>query len=172
MQRASKGIKIGPEVLRAFAKQVVDVASIQCAMPLKVDKPIQATLFKEKPPTWVVGTRIDFQSTTFSGEFTLYFQRDTFLALMSGMLMSEIQEVDDDVRDGAKELLNIIFGGVKTHLSDQGLQLEMAIPTLLDEKKQEEFAAKSPSQAVYVPFRSNFGVFYGRIQLWPKSAAA
>ena len=65
---------------------------------------------------------------------------------VGGMLGMEFKEVDEDVRDGISELINIIAGGAKTKLQKKGFNFELSIPNTVIGKKHQITAPASTSR--------------------------
>lgn len=72
---------------------------------------------------------IDLESASFRGFIALCLAERAYLDLLNGMLGESYDSLSPERLDGASELLNMIFGQVKTTLTDEKIQ--MAIPRLL-----------------------------------------
>ena len=59
------------------------------------------------------------------GTIGITFDKNIFLKVASGMFYDEMTEINDENLDVAGELLNIIFGNVKTKLSGFGWRMEI-----------------------------------------------
>ena len=55
--------------------------------------------------------------------------------LVSKMIGMEIEEMCPDVLDGSGEALNIIVGGLKRRLAEQGYNFEIGVPTVIQGKE-------------------------------------
>ena len=51
------------------------------------------------------------------------------LGITSAMLGMEVTEMGEDVKDALGEIANMVAGGLKISLSDEGKKIELAIPT-------------------------------------------
>ena len=103
---------------------------------------------------------LSLTSKEFNGSISICFSKEVFLKVYGKMLGEEISEINDDVKDCAGELLNIIFGQAKTILNDEmGYSFEKSIPTILaGEKLSLHYHSQKP--AMVIPFGSEVGDFF------------
>ena len=87
----------------------------------------------------------------------------------SKLLMSEYDQVNEDVMDAVAEITNMIVGNVKTAIEEDLGPMGLSIPTVVF---GHEFKTRSVGQAqwVVVPFRSGTERFLVRICLVPGSS--
>ncbi len=95
-----------------------------------------------------------------TGAVALCFGEQYFLKLMSKMLREEFTEMNEDVEDGASELLNIIFGIARQRLNQSNsFKIAMAIPTIIKGNGMNiDFI--TPHPALVLPFSSSLGAFH------------
>ena len=141
---------------KPFVDGTLHTLKLQCSIEAKLGKPyIKSTA--QSPACDIAGI-IGLSSTTFTGTISLCFPKPVFLEIMSKMFGEPMQEITDDLTDGAAELLNIIFGQAKKVLNDGGCDLEKAIPTVIrGENMQTRQLSKNPT--VVLPFQISSGVF-------------
>ncbi|MEM7412897.1 MAG: chemotaxis protein CheX [Myxococcota bacterium] len=73
-----------------------------------------------------------------SGLFVLAFSEKLARRLVAGMLeMSEAELDPEDVLDGARELANVVAGGAKACLEQQGHRYTLGVPTSVDSADAE-----------------------------------
>ena len=73
--------------------------------------------------------------------------------------MEEFTEIDDELQDGAGELLNIIFGQAKAALNERGYGLDLAIPSVI-RGNDLKVTHMTNSPAIIIPFTSEVGPLY------------
>lgn len=107
----------------------------------------------------VCGT-VGLVSKVFHGTLVLGFTMETYIQIMTRMLGEPVTELTPEVRDGAAELLNMIFGNAKTKVSE--FELQSAIPTIFVARGiQVQGAGNKPS--IVVHFNSDVGSIYAEL---------
>lgn len=100
-----------------------------------------------------ISSKILISSTYFRGSYYIAFPANTFLNLYEKVVMEKQTEITNDNKDFASELANIIYGQCKKKFSDDGLNLEMVIPSLhMGEIKYDV--------VIIIPFVCSLGQFY------------
>jgi CheY-specific phosphatase CheX len=101
----------------------------------------------------------------------LCFPADTFLKIMSHMLGENFTEMNKDIQDGAAELLNIIYGQVRTLIKLTESKIIASIPTVFvgNQLDSLEFEGRGSMPTVHgkminIPFETRFGNFF--IEAW------
>lgn len=106
-----------------------------------------------EPLDIAISSKILISSTYFKGSYYIAFPSTTFLNLYEKVVMEKQTEITNDNKDFASELANIIYGQCKKKFSDDGLNLEMVIPSLhLGEIKYDV--------VIIIPFDCYLGRFY------------
>ncbi len=85
----------------------------------------------KKVPSIQVGAMAGIISAHFSGNLLIGFSLEVFKKAMSKFLQTEITEVDDEIKDGAGEFLNVIIGQTKTKLNESGFGIRQVIPSVI-----------------------------------------
>ncbi len=67
----------------------------------------------------------------YSGVVCLHAPRNLALDFTSGMLGVEVAELDEDVHDAMGELANMIAGAFKHHLSSNGTDIKISLPSII-----------------------------------------
>ena len=153
----AKPPKINVDFINPFVEAAQKTLATQCNLQVRTGKPF---LKGSQPcaPIDIAGV-IGLTAKEFSGSIALCFPKDTFLGAMEGMLGERYPEITDDLKDGAGELLNIIFGQSKIMLSERGYTIEKAIPTVVSGKALElQHMVAAP--AIVLPFECERGGFY------------
>jgi chemotaxis protein CheX len=140
---------------------------IQCNLECKPQKPfIKSNAHRVK---FDIAGVIGLTSSAFTGTIALCFPKEVFLTLMSNMLGETYTEINDDMQDGAAELLNIIFGQAKIVLNEKNYRIDKAIPTVVRGTQMETFHM-SDHPVFVLPFETSAGVFYIEIAMEERSA--
>jgi chemotaxis protein CheX len=151
------------EFVNPFIDSTMNTLKTQCATELKAaEKPfLKGT--RELPGIEIAGI-IGLTSTEFSGSISICFPKDTFLGVMKGMLGEDFKEITPDLQDGAAELLNIIFGGAKRALNENGYGIEKAIPSVV---RAQDLQVKQLTQSptLILLFNSASGPLYLEIAI-------
>lgn len=143
--------------LNPFIEGTMKTLSVQCNMNCKPLSPkLKTPAFKH--PIDIAGV-IGVSSKGFMGSIAICFPKEIFLKIMSNMLGEEFSEIDEDLEDGAGELLNIIFGHAKKVLNQTGHSLDKAIPAIV--RGSALNVRHITSHACFIlPFETDFGSFY------------
>jgi chemotaxis protein CheX len=122
----------------------------------------EVTFSKEVPPNRDIVALIGLSGPA-RGIVALSFPVSTALAIVGRMLGGEIRVVDDSVKDGVAELVNIVAGGAKARLNaDHGTPIDLSLPTVV---RGNSYTVDYPSQSVWleIPFTSDLGPFSLRV---------
>lgn len=130
-------------------KVLTDMAQIK---DLTHSAPMLMSNLKE-PLNIAISSRILISSTYFKGSYYIAFPEETFLALYNIVVQENQSKITDENKDFASELANIIYGQCKKKFSDDGLNLEMVIPSLHLGEIQYKVV-------IVIPFSCDFGKFY------------
>ncbi|MGZ3711710.1 MAG: response regulator [Bdellovibrionota bacterium] len=154
--------KVNSEVVKAFAAAAIRAVKEQFKATIQV-----GTLTIRKPgfafPNNVdIASFLTVNSIQFRGTMALCFPRATFLGMVRALTSESHQIINESVRDGAAELLNIIYGEVKQVLNSKGFTLPMGIPQVLLADAALERLVEGDS-ALLVPFETQYGPFFAQI---------
>ena len=106
-----------------------------------------------EPLDIAISSKILISSAYFKGSYYIAFPESTFLNLYEKVVMEKISAITNENKDFASELANIIYGQCKKKFSDDGLNLEMVIPSLhMGEIKYDV--------VIVIPFECYLGKFY------------
>lgn len=150
------------EFINPFLSATLNVLKIQAGTEAK-----HGQIYLKRPTDNFVGDIsgvIGIVSETFTGSVVISFPEKSFLNIISQMLGEEIKKIDQDVCDGAGEILNIIFGQAKLSLNELGYGIKTAIPSVVI-GKDHSLSSQTKGPVVVVPFESNMGSFYIEIGL-------
>jgi chemotaxis protein CheX len=97
------------------------------------------------------------------GTVAISFPVSTALAVVGRMLGEDVRVVDDTVRDGVAELVNIVAGSAKGKLqAGEGVPIDLSLPTVV---RGTDYQVDYPMRTAWleVPFKSEFGPFSLRV---------
>lgn len=101
------------------------------------------------------------------------FPKQTFLGLMKRMLGEDHSEINQDIQDGAAELMNIIFGQAKLMLNLRGAGLSPQLPIIAFSKEfqglklnlnKPDLTPLAAGKTIVIPFSSDIGDFF--VEVW------
>jgi chemotaxis protein CheX len=104
-------------------------------------------------------------SPIFEGFFCLSFPKQTYLKIMSKMLYTDFEEINEDNRDGVGELCNQIFGNAKAYFNDTfKTQIRMSTPSItIGDNHSIVSILKAPR--IVVKFSTESGSFYVEVSM-------
>ncbi len=124
-------------------------------------KAAEGKLYKKAPQEKFSGDVlgvIAIASNVFTGSVVISFPKITFLNIMSRMLGEECKEITQDIKDGAGELTNMIFGQAKIILNESGYGIKLALPSVVTGNDHSALQ-KSQDPRIVIPFKSDAGDF-------------
>ncbi|MFZ9596124.1 MAG: chemotaxis protein CheX [Bdellovibrionia bacterium] len=139
-----------PAFFRPFIDGVIHVFQVNCQLQLTPQKPFIRG--SRRQPRFGISSRIGLQSDRFTGHVVICLPEKMYLTAMSHMFGESITEMTPELRDGAAELLNQIFGFAKVVLNEQGETLQPAIPEVISGGQLEQRHDPSATQVVVIPF--------------------
>lgn len=92
------------------------------------------------------------------GFVVLSFHENAALQVVSGFIGEEVTKVDEQVIDAVGELANMVAGGAKRVLADQGYDLTISIPSVIV-GKNHVITRPSTIPCIEVPFEIDAGAF-------------
>ncbi|RME15839.1 MAG: hypothetical protein D6797_05775 [Bdellovibrio sp.] len=158
LKTPKKKVKLDVQFINPFIEGACETLKTQAQVSVSPQKP-----FVKKGPlveNISVAGLISIESKHFKGSIALCFPKKTFLNIYNSMLGEEISELDNEVKDAAAELLNIIYGYAKRiHVDQNKIHMEKAIPTVLSgDNLSLDFKTKAP--VLILPFQSSAGPFH------------
>ncbi len=92
------------------------------------------------------------------GTISVSFTEKSILTIVTNMFKEEVTELNDEVRDAAGEIANMISGQARQKLEGLGRNLKAAIPTVII-GKNHTITHITDEKIVAIPFNSNNGEF-------------
>lgn len=158
-----KKIKLDINFINPFIAGTIETFKTQVGVPITPGKPTVKTQGGVIQGNSLAGV-INLTCSHFTGIIAIAFSKEVFLNTYNKMLDEDVKELNDEVKDGAGELLNIIYGQAKKELNRVGYQLEKAIPTIMaGENIQIHVSRQTP--AIVLPFSSELGDFYLEVSI-------
>lgn len=150
---AKNELDIDLEFINVFISNTKKVISQMAGVEeLKSSPPMLMAKLPE-PLDIDISAKILISSSYFKGSYYIAFPKQTFFNFYEKVVMEKCTEINDGNKDFASELANIIYGQCKKKFSDEGLNLEMVIPTL-------HLGGIHNTVVVVIPFESPVGKFY------------
>lgn len=143
--------------LKPFIDGTIHTLNIQCEVTPVAGKPYLKSKDAKSMRIDIAGV-VGIWSEKFKGSICICFPERTFLNIMGKMLGEEYSTINDEVSDGAGEIMNIVFGYAKRVLNQQGHELEKALPNIvIGENIKVTHNANDP--VIILPFESPLGMF-------------
>lgn len=95
---------------------------------------------------------------TARGTVSVSFSEKCILSIVSGMFGEEMKELNEEIRDAAGEISNMISGQARRLLEEMGLSLSAAIPTVIM-GKNHSLSAITTYPVIAIPFKTDHGEF-------------
>lgn len=95
---------------------------------------------------------IGFAEKNITGSVVLSFPEDTALKLYAAMTGEDVFRISRDVEDSIGELTNIVAGGAKTVLAEEGLSFNISIPSVIV-GKNHTITSKLDEPIIVIPFQ-------------------
>ncbi len=142
--------------INPFIEATVNVLQTMAGIEPKAGKPF---LKAGKQSTGDVTGLIGLVGKDTKGSFAVSFEENCIIKIVSNLLGEEITKMDGDVLDAVGEVTNMISGGARAKLSEMGVDLDMAIPTIIS-GKGHELTQITEYPIIVVPFETEAGSFF------------
>lgn len=146
-------LKVDLEFMNVFittTKKII--AEMTHLVDLIHSPPILMSKVKD-PLDIAISSKILISSVFFKGSYYIAFPKQTFLNFYEIVVMEKCTEINNENKDLASELANIIYGQCKKKFSNEGLHLEMIIPSV-------HMGEINYSIVILIPFECSLGKFY------------
>lgn len=147
-------VKLDVQFMNPFINATLKVLEITCQTTAKKE---EVQLKKDPGFAGEVSAFYPIESPLFNGYFSLSFPTETYLKIVSKMLMETYTEVNEENKDGVAELCNQIFGNAKSEFSGNAASgLKMQKPAIYtDEDDGDQLGPR-----ICIRFSSDNGDFY------------
>jgi len=144
------------DVINPFLTSVANVLSTMAMLEVSPGKPSIKEGNKSKGDvSGIIGMTTD----TINGSMAITFPADVVFSIVNKMLGETVTEINDTVTDLVGELTNMIVGGAKGLLEENGYDIGMATPVVVT-GKDHEVIHKGQGRNILMPFSSESGTFY------------
>ncbi len=144
------------EFVNPFLVSILNVLKTMARLEAHPGNP---TIKKDEVAQGDVTGIIGMTSDQAKGTLAITFTEPVILEITKRMLGEELDKIDDTIMDMAGEITNMVTGGAKKILSEQGYNFDMAIPSIVA-GKNHIIQHKSKSSIIIVPFNTEAGDFF------------
>ncbi len=148
--------KLDVNFINPFLDATISVLEVQTQTKAKAGTP-HLKKEEEKLMGDISGV-IGLVADAFTGTVVISFPEATFLKLISRMLGEEFTSITPEIKDGAGELTNIIFGQAKIDLNKKGYGIKTALPSVVT-GKDHTVSDFSKGPKIIIPFECDVGSF-------------
>lgn len=107
---------------------------------------------------------IDMNGQQVKGSIAISFSKPVVLDIAKRMLREEFHEIDNEVQDLVGEITNMMVGGAKAKLADEGFNFELSTPKIFAQPNHQiKHSTEGP--IILLPFRCDNGEFFVEICL-------
>ncbi len=147
------------EFINPFLESIINVLETMANVKVTPGKPQR----KEEDIAYgdVTGI-IGMASSDVKGSLAITFSSAAIFDIAKRMLGEEVTAVNSTVTDLVGEITNMVTGGAKRMLSEQGYDFDMAIPAVVA-GKNHHISHKSKGPKIMIPFSTSAGKFFVEI---------
>lgn len=156
--RYAVDVRVINAVIKATTNVLKQFGVAETKMEKAAPKPATDPLLGE------VSSLVDIKSQSFTGYLCISFDKNSYLEVVSTMLMEEQTELTPDNQDAVGEINNIIFGNAKSDLAQFGV--EMTVPKVLI-GANKTLPCPEGSAGMLIPFSTGKGKFYLTVVAFP-----
>ena len=144
------------EFINPFLESIVNVLETMANVKATPGKPQRKDEdVAQGDVTGVIG----MASEQVKGSLAITFTSAAIFDIARRMLGEEVTEINNTVTDLVGEITNMVTGGAKRVLAEQGYDFDMAIPAVIA-GKNHRISHKSNGMKIIVPFSIIAGKFY------------
>ena len=147
------------EIIKPFMESTVDVLQTMAQVRAVPGKP---RLKNEETADGDITGVIGMASDRLKGSLAISFTTAAIFDIAKRMLCEDLTEIDNTVTDLVGEITNIVTGGAKRVLADQGYDFDMATPAVAT-GKNHRILHPYDGPKVVIPFSIDAGKFYVEI---------
>lgn len=136
-----------------FLSSLLNVLNTMAQLELKPQAP---RLKKDDVARGDVSGVIGMIGPTTKGSFSISFDKSLSLEIMNRMLGERPKAITDEVTDMVGEITNMVTGGAKRILADEGYEFNMATPIVVS-GPGHTIQHKTDGPKILMPFVSEFG---------------
>lgn len=148
--------ELNAQLINPIKNALVSVLTMMAQVDPVVGKP------KDKldnlAPGVVTGI-IDLEGEQARGSIAVSFSKAVALDITNRMLRMELTEIDDQVKDMVGEMANMVAGGAKREMEEDGYNFKLTLPTVLSGERHE-INHRVHGPKIVLPFKVASGKFY------------
>ena len=145
--------------INPFLESIVNVLETMANVKVTAGKPVRK---EEDAAHGDVTGIIGMASNQAKGSLAITFSSEAIFDIARRMLGEEVSEVDSTVTDLVGEITNMVTGGAKRLLAEEGYDFDMAIPAVVS-GKNHNISHKSSGPKIMIPFSTQAGKFFVEI---------
>jgi len=146
------------EFLNTLLESVIYTMKVSLETEVKAEPCIVLKTNKDIP-SLQVGAIAGIISQHFNGNILIGFSKPDFLKAMSLFLAMDVEDITDETKDGAAELLNVFIGQAKIKLNEKSFDIQQVIPSVVS-GEHVDVGPMSHQTALLIPFKCGFGSFF------------
>lgn len=144
------------EFINPFLESIVHVLETMANVKVTAGKPQRK---EDDTANGDVTGVIGMASAQVKGSLAITFSSAAIFDIAKRMLGEDVKEIDNTVTDLVGEITNMVTGGAKRVLAEQGYDFDMAIPAVVA-GKNHSISHKSKGLKIVIPFSILAGKFY------------
>ncbi len=144
------------EFINPFLKSITNILSVMAQTEARAGRPVKK---EDNVAMGDVTGIIGMAGQQAKGSLAITFTEPVILHIAGQMLGEEVDEVDESIGDMVGEITNMVTGGAKRLLSEQGYKFDMAVPTTIL-GKNHIVSHKTSGPIIIIPFDTDSGKFF------------
>ncbi|MBU2864769.1 chemotaxis protein CheX [Reinekea forsetii] len=116
------------KLINPFVEALLEVTESMAQLTGEIGKP---SIKVGDDAQGVVSGYILLNSSSNNGSLSITFTEDVLLDIYQKMLGEPLEQLDDSAYDLVGEITNMVCGGAKRRLSEQGLDFDLATPSII-----------------------------------------
>ncbi len=153
--------------INPFIQSILDVLSTMAGLEARPGRPaIKENATARGDVTGIIG----MAGEQVSGSLAVCFTEAVIIEISRRMLGEAPATIDESVTDMVGELTNMVTGGAKKLLAEDGYDFDMAIPAVFS-GKEHTINHKSSGATIILPFDTDAGAFFIEICFKEKGAS-
>ena len=101
---------------------------------------------------------------TYKGVLAVHLPHRVAIAITSGFLGMDVEEMNSDVEDAIGELANMLGGNIKSILSEKGRDINLSMPTTIS-GHDYDYQSNKDAERTFIQFECQTGQFTIELQL-------
>ncbi len=142
------------EFINPFLMSMLNVMSTMAMVEMKPSKPQRKSNYIGAGD---VSGLIGMVSPQIKGSLSITLEEKLALAVMKNMLGEAPATLNDEVTDMVGEITNMVAGGAKRLLGENGYEFDMATPVVVSGKNHTINHSVADGDVILIPFSSDYG---------------